>query len=334
VLAVVFPIWLVSVFTRAIARLFEPKFLTRNQLIQFEPMVGWQARPNLDTHHLMVDLFHIRTDKDGFRGDGTVENSDVVVFGDSFAAGYGVSEKHFFGNLRGPREVKAVGTGGYSMVQELLWMQRVQNHLRSKLVVWFVYYGNDLYDNLMPDLRGYRKPFVRETGSDSDWEVVSSHVTPAMWPIITRGRMLGENHPPKLAELCSDTFLASRAYSACRWLISQGKEICDEAGAPLVLLSVPDPMQLTTMGRKTLSGLAGNPQSFDADMPDRQLSAICRELDVQFVPGNSFLDISSYKTNDCHWNEKGHRQVFDMLMRLHAEQNSARSQRESAATLV
>src|SRR5689334_4562333 len=109
---VILPVWLVSVLTRTIARTLEPKFLTRAGLIQFDPVFGWRAYPNLNTHHLMVDLFHIQTDADGWRGKHTLTESDVVVFGDSFAAGYGVSDRHFFANLHGPQKIKPVGIGG------------------------------------------------------------------------------------------------------------------------------------------------------------------------------------------------------------------------------
>src|SRR4051812_22608169 len=115
---VVLPFWLISAMTRLIARAIEPKFLTREQLIQFDPTFGWRARPNLDTHHLMVDLFHIRTDHDGWRGNYSLGESEVVVFGDSFAAGYGVSDRHFFANLPGPQKIKPVGIGGLILV---LW---------------------------------------------------------------------------------------------------------------------------------------------------------------------------------------------------------------------
>src|SRR5438067_4881237 len=174
VVLLILPFWLLSLLTRGIARIIEPEFLTREQLIQFDPVFGWRARPNLDTHHLMVDVFHIRTDQDGWRGKHSLAESDIVVLGDSFAAGYGVSDRHFFANLPGGYKIKSVGIGGYSMVQELLWMKQLKSALHRKLVVWFVYYGNDLFDNLMPDLRGYRKPFVRENAVTADWEIVSS----------------------------------------------------------------------------------------------------------------------------------------------------------------
>jgi hypothetical protein len=331
----VLPFWLVSALTRSIARMVEPEFLTREQLIQFDPVFGWRARPDLDTHHLMVDLFHIRTDHDGWRGKHTLAESDVVVFGDSFAAGYGVSDRHFFANLPGGYKIKSVGIGGYSMVQELLWMKQLRDSLHRKLVIWFVYYGNDLFDNLMPDLRGYRKPFVRETGVNGDWEVVSSHVAPEQWSIIHQGRMQGQHHIPKLAELCSDTFLARRAYSACEYLIEAGKQICDSVEAQLAVVGIPDATQLTTSGRQHLKGLAGEMPSFDSERPDKELARICQSRGVQFHPGKTFLDAGCYKINDCHWNEKGHRRVFEAVNAFARNRRSdARSVEQPAEAFV
>jgi hypothetical protein len=309
----ILPFWFVSILTRSIARIIEPEFLTREQLIQFDPVFGWRARPNLDTHHLMVDVFHIRTDQDGWRGRHSLAESDIVVFGDSFAAGYGVSDRHFFANLSGGYKIKSVGIGGYSMVQELLWMKELKNSLHRKLVVWFIYYGNDLFDNLMPDLRGYRKPFVRESSMTGEWEIVSSHVAPEQWSIIHQGRMQGQHHIPKLAELCSDTFLAKRAYRACEYLIETAKQICDEVQAQLVVVGIPDATQLTTTGRQNLKTMGGESASFDADRPDKELARICQSRGLHFQAGKTFLDAGCYKINDCHWNEKGHRRVCEAV---------------------
>jgi hypothetical protein len=315
VMLIILPFWAVSLLTRAIARAVEPEFLNREQLIQFDREFGWRARPNLDTHHLMVDLFHIRTDADGWRGKNSLTNSDIIVFGDSFAAGYGVSDRHFFANLPSRHKIKSVGIGGYSMVQELLWMERLRASLSRKLVVWFIYYGNDLYDNLMPDLRGYRKPFIRESAGDG-WEIVSSHVTPDKWSIITQGRMQGEHHLPKLGELCSNTFLARRAFAACEFLLTRGRTICDEAGGELVVVGIPDALQLTDDGRARLQSMAGDPIGFDANSPDKRIGEICRALGVEFLAGSTFLQAGCYKTNDCHWNETGHRKIREALEQL------------------
>jgi hypothetical protein len=316
VLILVLPFWLVSLLTRGLSRMAEPEFLTRDQLIQFDREFGWRARPNLDTHHLMVDLFHIRTDSDGWRGNHTLAESDIVVFGDSFAAGYGVSDSHFFANLPFAHKIKSVGIGGYSMVQEFLWMQKLKNSLQGKLVIWFVYYGNDLYDNLMPDLRGYRKPFMREVRGTNEWEIVSAHVNPDQWSIIFQGRMQGQHHIPKLGELCGDTFLARRAFAACEFLLSKGKALCDEVGAELAVLGVPDTIQLSSEGRQALKAMGGDPPAFDAAAPDNKIGEICRGLGVKFLAGSSVFRTNCYKVNDCHWNETGHRKVLEAIERL------------------
>jgi hypothetical protein len=324
VCALVLPFWIISTLTRTVSRLIEPRFLTVDKLIEYDSLFGWKPRPNLDTHHLSVDLFHLRIQADGWRGRSTLQESDIVVFGDSFAAGYGVSERHFFANLQ--LRIKSIGIGGYSMVQELLWMKHMATQLRGKLVVWFIYHGNDLYDNLTPELFGRRKPFVRERGHSGDWEIVSSHLSSELWPIVTKDRMDGLHFIPRLAELCSDTFLAKRAYSACQHLIHMGEQLCNEAGALLVVMTIPDPHQLTPQGQQRLRDLGGNSRSFDPFYPDQQIELACGRFGVPFLAGTSFLDESCYKANDCHWNAKGNRRVADMLARLgdeHLAQSSA-----------
>ena len=317
-------LWGVSILTRAVSRLLEPRFLTRDQLIEFDPAFGWKPRPNLNTHHLMADLFRLKTDSDGWRGKATLQESEIVVFGDSFAAGYGVDERHFFANLHRQPKIKSIGIGGYSMVQELLWMKHLAPQLRGKLVVWFIYHGNDLYDNLSPDLRGYRKPFVRERRQSGDWEIVSSHVSRDQWPIVTRIRLEGQHHLAKLAEICSDTFLAERVYGACAYLIGSGEQICREAGADLVIMTIPEACQLTPEGQSALKARGGDPRSFDPFLPDKRIESICEDFQVPFIAGKSFLEMSCYKKNDCHWNALGHRKVAEALAELYASRPKGR----------
>jgi hypothetical protein len=316
------PFFIVAWTTRAIARRLEPSFLTRDELIQFDPVFGWKPRPHLRTHHLMGDLFRIATDADGWRGRATLGQSDMVVIGDSFAAGYGVGEEAIFANLSTRPVVKPIGIGGYSMVQELLWMRELAPALRNKLVVWFVFYGNDLYDNLTPELRGYRKPFVREHRGTGGWEIVSQHISRDKWPIQVRGRK-GHIHLTTLAQLCSDTFLARRAYSACEWLIDEGRRVCAAAGAELMVLTIPDPHMLTAEGHDFLRSLEPGLRDFHQQRPDRMFSAICARLGVPIVTGTSFLDMSCYKPNDCHWNEAGHARVAARLRELHEQRTRA-----------
>src|SRR5688500_213079 len=77
--------------SRALGRLFEPSFVPWTDLIAFDRQLGWRPRPNLDTRYLADgdDIFRIVTDEEGWPGRRTIEGSDTVVIGDSFAFGYG-----------------------------------------------------------------------------------------------------------------------------------------------------------------------------------------------------------------------------------------------------
>jgi hypothetical protein len=321
VVAILAPLWIFAALVRWLGRALEPRFLTRNQLLEFDPALGWKWKPDLRTHHLVNDLYTLTTDADGWPGWANLESSDVVVFGDSFAAGYGVNAKDTFANVARPR-IKPIAVGGYSMVQELLCMRQLAGSLRGKHVVWLVFHGNDLYDNLVPDLRGYRKPFVREAKDRSGWEIVSSHVQAARWPIVTEDRMQGRNHLPRLADLCADTFVAKRAFAACEFLIAEGRQLCREAGADLTVMTVPEAIQLTPVGRAQLKALGGRLASFDAGSPDARLEAICRQLDVNFVAGSTFLDGACYRDDDCHWNERGHKRMAAAIGRLRRQRRT------------
>ena len=54
------------------------------------------------------------------------------------------------GDLPGEVRIKSIGSPAYSLVHSLMWMERMAPLLEGKLVVWFVYNGNDLADNVYP----------------------------------------------------------------------------------------------------------------------------------------------------------------------------------------
>jgi hypothetical protein len=308
-----------GLLVRFFVQIFEPRFLSWHELIEFEPDVGWKSRANVRTHYLADDVYPVTTDADGWRGRSSIADSQVIVFGDSFAWGHGIDDENFFSNRTDTVKVKAVGSDGYNLVQELLWMRRLAPQLRGKLVVWFIYFGNDLYENLTPDMCGYRMPFVRPLNGTGTWEIVSSHVTPKQWFFAPRSNGNERDYYAKLAELCSRSFLSERAYPACEYLLREGRDLCRESGAELVAMTIPDITQMTSFGKAVLLKHGGDPNSFDADFPDRRFGEICGKLGIRLVRLKDHLSRADYKVGDCHWNAAGHRKVADLLAQLHRE---------------
>ena len=303
--------------TRVIRRIIEPRYSPWSELLEFDPTFGWKPKAFLHTHYLADDVFYATTDAQGWRGNTSLSDSDIVVFGDSFAWGYGVDDRNHFASVAIPLRIKAIGTMGYNMVQAFQWMEHLSSYLHGKSVVWFIYYGNDLYENLVPHMRHYRMPFMRKTNGTRGWEIVTSHLSPQAWSFTSEHRDIGEKYYEKLAELCSETFLSQRAYAACAFLIGQAKVLCEEVGAQLSVVGIPDIVQFSAQGVTRLQALVPESQCVDPNYPDKQIRQICDGLDVPFVSLKDHLNICDHKKYDVHWNEKGHRKVAGVLMQMY-----------------
>ena len=307
-------LWLVAYLTRKGARLFEPPIINYDQLIEFAPTLGWKPKPNLNAHYLtMVNdgVFHTITDSQGWPSAGRLSDSNVVVFGDSYAFGYGVDARAAFWRCGNGVSIKSIGAPGYNMVQELLLMNQLAPQLSGKLVIWFIYFGNDLYDNLLPNNRFYRTPFVRKPPRSNVWEVTTQHVSPSTWP-----NQSAPQYYEKLAELSCATFLSERAYSACEFLIGEAVKTLRKVNARLMIMTIPDVVQITPDGRLKLAKSAPDIDSFDADLPDKKISEIAAKFGLSVVALKNHLTVHDYKDRDPHWNERGHQRVAEIIDRI------------------
>lgn len=305
------PLWVVTVLTHWLARRIEPRAETWDRLIEFEPEIGWKPRGGLRTRGVVDDVFRVSTDADGWRGGSSLEDSEIVVFGDSFAWGQGIDDADFFADRARGVRVKAIGANGYNMVQELLWMRRVAPSLTGRRVVWFVFLGNDLYDNLQPNLYHYRQPFVRESKQCDGWEIVHQHVSRQPWTATGKWP-----YYETLAELCRQSYLSTRVYGACGYLIEEAARLCAAAGARLTVMTIPDRSQLHGRSTAWLSIRAPEMIAVDHGYPDTRISEICALHGVEFVPLRAHLTGGHYKEHDLHWNRAGHFKVAQVLSEL------------------
>lgn len=305
------PFWVMSAWVARFARLTEPRLAPRNELMQFDPVLGWKPRENLDAHYSIPrdDIYPIVTDAAGWPGRRRLEDSEIVVVGDSFAYGYGARAGESYAEVDPELTIKAVACPGYDLVQEMLLIRQLGDRLAGKLVLWFVYPENDLPDNLRPQWRQYRKPFVRRSPRTGAWEVVSEHLRPGRWR-----HSLERDNMTFLAQLCTPGPLADHCYSACAFLVEEAAELCRKVGATLVIFTIPNVNQLEASGRRRLATLSGDPGAFDAHYPDRRLAEICEKVGVAFIPGTTRLQAEDYKRFErFHWTPSGNRKVARLL---------------------
>jgi hypothetical protein len=312
------PFWVVARLSRAAARRLEPKHVPWSDVLEYAPVIGWKPKPDLDDYYLDAgnDICRIITDSEGWPSKRSLSESQIVVFGDSFAFGYGVDTERSYSELVSEASVKGIGAPGYSMVQGLLMMRRMSQQLRDKLVVWLVCLDNDLYDNLNPERPNfYTAPFVRNVDGTGRWETVDHHVT-----ISKAHKPFGRSpYYPFLAHMCTPGPMSQRAYSACAYLIGEAKTICDAAGAMLVVVTVPNKNQLSASGVRFLASHLYNAPDLDPTYPDFNFSDVCQKLGVGFLALKDHLSLDHYKVADVHWNESGHRKVAEVLDEIYGE---------------
>jgi len=282
-----------------------------DKVIQFEPEIGWKPKPNMDNVRYfdrIYDSVTITTDEDGWPTPHSIKESDVIVFGDSFAFGYGSKYEDTYFALRDDIVIKPIAASGYNMVQSLMLMEKYQGEINDKLVFWLICLENDLIENLRPyNSKSYRNPFLRNK-SNQDWELVNAHINPQKW-------MYGKepNNHFYFANLCYESAYSNRVFSAVRYLLQEAKVVCDTAGSELVIFTIPDKGQLSKNGIEQFERNVNGTNKFDAEYPDRMFAKICSELNIAFMPGKSYLNLEDYKKRDSHWNKKGNRKISDII---------------------
>lgn len=315
------PLLAVSFLTKRFTKWSQPSYSPWSEILQFEPRLGWKTKGNLQTKYLAVDkeVCQVQTDEHGCVGPSTLSDCDMVVFGDSFAFGYGVDSEDAYFHVNPHLAVKAIGSPGYSMVQEVMLMREWGPSLSGKVVVWFICLENDLYDNLKPESQHpqhvYPRPFVRKSKTPKGWEIVSDHV---------RRHQSGYQPPFRTyyAETLSQCFASNpfseRIFSAAKFLLEEGAEICHQAGARLQVVTIPHKHQLNEYGLKSLqSKLPRGQEGFQVDLPDQRFKQMCLELAVPCYAGKNYLEAQDYKEFDGHWNQRGHKRIGKLLEEIY-----------------
>src|SRR5262245_46881309 len=105
------PFWLVVTLTRPLYRFLASRPNPWQELIEFEQIIGCKNKANLHAYALdsVNDAFQLTTDSQGWRGEASsIADSDIVVFGDSFAFGHAIDDAAFFAGRHDKVCIKAI----------------------------------------------------------------------------------------------------------------------------------------------------------------------------------------------------------------------------------
>ena len=120
------------------------------------PNQYWSGRPQSDIERGSLMPASLREpiaftyDSRGYRNTTELDKADVVLIGDSYVEGWYVSDDQTVATrlesyIRRP--VANLGVAGYGSKQELIVLHGDAADLKPRVVVWFFFEGNDLYDD-------------------------------------------------------------------------------------------------------------------------------------------------------------------------------------------
>jgi hypothetical protein len=257
----------------------------------------------------------ITTDDEGWRDRTvTLDDAEVVAFGDGFAFGTGVVDEELFTRIPTHLTCKSLGCPATSMVNGVLLMEQLGHRLTGKTLLWMVYLGNDLYDNLRPNLGSWRVPYVRQRGGS--WQIAVDHLGTDRWPFDEPG----VSYRSELARLCTGGAESQRAFDAAGYLIGRAHRLSERVGARLCIMTVPKRSQIDPSYRPELRSFSPAPERFDARRPDIALGERCATDGIAFVPLIDHLTPEHYQPTDrLHWNRAGHVKVGDLVALAHEQ---------------
>ena len=162
---------------------------------QFDPELGWIARPSFHEPNFYGRGRGIRTDERGLRiGDGNAgeEGRPVTVCsGDSFTWGYGVAAEdtwcHLLGEMLGTQTVN-LGQSGYGVDQAFLLYMREAPRLDHSLHL-FTFIEDDFVRAQSDEFLGYPKPLLGLV--DGEIQTLNAPLPQDSWYRSLRRRLAG-----------------------------------------------------------------------------------------------------------------------------------------------
>ncbi|OHA26495.1 MAG: hypothetical protein A3C06_02870 [Candidatus Taylorbacteria bacterium RIFCSPHIGHO2_02_FULL_46_13] len=312
--ALLFPFWYISVLVK-ISEKLKPKIVVWEDIIQFDQRLGWRVKPKVDAHMEVDNVYHLTTGEEGWRGNFNLKESTVVAVGDSFVFGQGVDDKDYFANLTHSAHVKPLGAPGYGATHYLLLLQSLTTELKGKLVIWFVYTGNDFRESIRPSSYGNKSPYVFYNRKRGQWEIQTDHINPQRLPFNFEKSY--NVSIPELADLFSKNHLSEYAYAAFEYLAKEAQKHCDTHGAKFVIITTPVRWFLDGNYTFKIKRHASKPDDFSVKYPDEQAAIICKRNGIVCKSCFDEFSLDDFLPRDLHWSRKGNQTAANIIDALY-----------------
>jgi lysophospholipase L1-like esterase len=313
------------------------------------PHRAWSGRPRSDmavAWNLSVRaprVLSFTTDAQGFRNRGDLRRADVALVGDSFVEGAYVSDEETVAveleTLTG-RRVANLGRSGYGTLQELEVVRAFALPLQPRVVVWFFFEGNDLYDddayeNALAYLRQHGS-YAPRGGGPVDWRaLLEASFCANGWRLLRRALdplvpvsapsyglfPAGNGDTVKLyfyqdAALRFDDY-EERRFAKTQQALLAGAELLQRNGIALRLAFVPSKFRVY-----------GGRCRYPAESPcsgwrvwdlEERFRAFCAREGLALVDLTGPMSAAAaagrllYAPEDSHWNAQGHRFVSELV---------------------
>jgi len=281
----------------------------------------------------------------GFRGRNELHRADVALVGDSFVEGWYVSDGETCADrlaARIGRPVANLGQSGYGVEQELRVLRRDALPLLPRMLVWFFYEGNDLYDDEQFDdmleylahaqgtpeqiarRLGYGRSGFREASFTLNVFAALRRVLDPLIPNgmpyhgVFRDAERGEVELYFQADGVGEVGVfeqerLAKAVSALR----EGKRLLDQRGIALLVAYVPAKFRVY---REWCRFKPDSPcrEWRPSDLPQRVAHA-CSDAGIEFLDLTGPFQVQAaaghllYVPQDTHWDRAAHEQVAALL---------------------
>jgi hypothetical protein len=307
------------------------------------PNLHWSGRPSSDLEEKYLLPRTLATpitftyDRWGYRNTTDMERASIVLIGDSFVEGWYVSDEQTVASRLAHRLAQCVanlGVAGYGPMQEVRVLKGDALGKKPKVIAWFFFEGNDLYDD---------HSFERFLAAPQHWELEANNwqrrsftINAARWirrwtHSIVPNRApfwaipLGHGRSSKQIYFVGYGAVPWTEYEEGRWERAQksfrdGIEVARASGVEIILLYVPIKFRVY---RQFITIPPHSPmRSWDVWPLPQKFEEFCRSVSVPCVDLTDRLQqavregVDVYAFNDTHWSSEGHAVVAAELDRV------------------